>query len=160
MTGVAKLPRINPGTALNNPALSKVIPSNEKEQFSSLPSEELWNLEHKYDVYIDDCFGDNRFVLSGPMDGLVILNWQRNNMPLQIKQIDPLERKDLLRAFMKTTGLFYQPIVRFSQPDPSIEDYSRLLSNCSVFELNGGVDFEAAADACLHFLNNGKMSET
>ena len=156
MTGVAKLPRINPGTALNNPDLSKVIPDDEKDQFVSLTSEALWQLEHKYDVYIDECFGAKRFVLSGPMDGLIILNWQRNSGSLQIRKVNPAERSHLLPAFMKATGLFYLPNTRL-QPDPTIEEYSELLSHCPVYEISGGVDFEGAADACLQFLHNGEM---
>ena len=109
MIGVAKLPRINPGTALNNPDLDNVIPSHEKIRFTNLPIEDLWDIEQKYDVFIDECFGGDRFMLSGPMDGLVILNWQRDNSRLQIHEIIPDIRKDLLPAFIKATGLFFLP---------------------------------------------------
>jgi HprK-related kinase B len=160
MTGVAKLPRINPGTALNNPDLNNVIPADELKNFADLSGDSLWNLEHKYDVFIDTIFGPDRFVLSGPMDGLVILNWQRHDKPLQIRKVNPAERKDLLPAFMKTTGLFYLPDTSRKQADPELEEYIELLSRCSVFEISGGVDFEAAADACLQFLSNGKMPVT
>ena len=159
MVGVAKLPRINPGTALNNPHLSNVIPDDEKEQFAALESEALWNLEHKYDVFIDESFGPGRFELSGPMDGLVILNWQRNNSPLKVRKIKPAERPDLLPAFMKATGLFFIPGGAHSQTDPEIEQYIELLSECAVFEISGGIDFQTAAVACLQFLNDGTMPE-
>jgi len=160
MTGVAKLPRINPGTALNNPDLNRVIPQDEQKWFATLEGEELWDLEYKYDVFIDECFGDKRFVLSGPMDCLVILNWQRNNSRMQIRQVNPAERQDLLPAFMKATGLFFLPNGSRPHKDPSIGEYTELLSGCSIFEISGGVDFKAAADACLTFLANGKMPVT
>ena len=50
MRGVPKLPRINPGTALNNPDLVSVIPEDEKEVFGQMSTDEIWTLEHKYDV--------------------------------------------------------------------------------------------------------------
>jgi HprK-related kinase B len=160
MTGVAKLPRINPGTALNNPSLDKVIPPEEKKQFAALPPAELWGLEHKYDVFIDECFGSKKFVLSGPMDGLVILNWQRNDTPVQIKKANLSEQKDLLPAFMKATGLFYLSKSIAKKRDPTLEEYIDLLTGCEVYEVSGGVDFDGVSEACLEFLENGIMPET
>jgi HprK-related kinase B len=77
MSGVAKLPRINPGTILNNPTLTALLSDAEKATLSSLPEQELWELEQKFDVPINTCFGEDRFVLSAKMTGLVVLNWQR-----------------------------------------------------------------------------------
>lgn len=148
MYGVAKLPRINPGTALNNPHLAQVIPSEERRRFANLPVEELWGLEHKYDAYLDQCFGPDRFQLAAPLRGLVILNWQRKPEALRMAQVDLAQRPDLMLAFMKSPGLFYQPAGGVS-PDFSAAAYQRLLGDCPVYEFSGGVDFAAAAEACL-----------
>jgi HprK-related kinase B len=149
MHGVAKLPRINPGTALNNPHLQAVMSEAERRRFSSLPLEELWNLEHKYDAPIDDCFGPDRFELSAPLSGLVILNWRRNQEPMITRRVELTERTDLLPAFMKPAGLFFLPGDACRMPDPTPAGYLDLLSSCPVWEFSGGIDFEAATGACL-----------
>ncbi len=157
MYGVAKLPRINPGTILNNPSLQKIMSDEEREYFSDLPKEELWELEHKFDAPIDECFGPNRFVLDAPMYALAILNWKHNAGPVQVKEVNPAERRDLLPAFMKDTGLFFTPYNGCRMPEPSDENYIAHLSLCNVLEFSGGVDFETAAEKCISFLEKGSL---
>ena len=154
MYGIAKLPRINPGTALNNPDLAKVIPPQDRERFANLATEELWNLEHKYDVFLDHCFGPGRFSLAAPMEGLVILNWQRNQAPTVIREVDIRHRRDLLPAFMKSAGLFFLP-EHGEEIDHSEDAYLELLAKTRVFEISGGINFERACDACLAILSEG-----
>jgi HprK-related kinase B len=151
MHGVGKLPRVNPGTILNNPSLQELLPPRDFEQFASLPKADLWNLEYKYDVPIDRFFGANRFILSTPLDALIILNWKHNGEPTRMKQVDIENRRDLLPAFMKSTGLFFlhDPVMPASDPQES--DYIRFLKASQVFEISGGVDFEAAVKACLEW---------
>ncbi|MFZ5587923.1 MAG: HprK-related kinase B [Thermodesulfobacteriota bacterium] len=148
MYGVAKLPRINPGTALNNPHLAQVIPQPERRRFASLPADDLWSLEHKYDAHLDQCFGPDRFQLAAPLKGLVVLNWRREPQALHARRVDLRERPDLMAAFMKSPGLFYQPAAG-ADPDFSPPAYQRLLADCPVYEFGGGVDFAAAAETCL-----------
>lgn len=143
MTGVAKLPRINPGTALNNPDLASVIPPEEREEFAALASDEIWELEHKYDVDIAQCFGSNRFELNSPLDMLAILNWHRDQEGLVFSEVDLDERRDLLAAFKKDWGLFFLNNGR--EPDHSDQAYLDGLKGVRVFELSGGVDFLGAA---------------
>jgi len=151
MFGVAKLPRINPGTALNNPHLQKILSPEEKEHFSKLSKEELWKVEQKYDVFIDQCFGPNKFKLSGPMHGLVILNWYLDQkVKPELKVINVDERRDLLRAFIKSPGLFFLP-PKDKKLDFSEEKYVQVLKNCTVMELSGGIDFESAVEQYLDF---------
>ncbi|TIH13224.1 HprK-related kinase B [Marinifilum sp. JC120] len=157
MYGVAKQPRINPGTALNNPDLSCIVAPEDKEYFLSMPKEELWELEHKYDALIDECYGKNKFVLKAPMNGLVILNWQRDNSESVVKIIDPKERKDLLPAFMKEPGLFYLPDSAEKTSTPGVDAYADFLSKTTLIEISGGVDFDKAADACLKFMKEGSI---
>jgi HprK-related kinase B len=149
MHGVAKLPRINPGTVLNNPALRKIMTAEDLQRFSAMEEEALWNLEHKYDAPIDMCYGPDRFVLDADMAALVLLNWQRIDHPLCIQQVDLSQRRDLLPAFMKSVGLFFLPGETCRMPDPAEETYINLLSRCRVWELSGGIDFNKAAKACL-----------
>ena len=149
MSGVAKLPRINPGTALNNPNLTGILSESDRKRFSALSESDLWSLEHKYDAPIDACFGPGRFVLEGTMDGLAILNWKRGDGPPTVQKVDLARRPDLLPAFMKSTGLFFLPYDGCVMPDPTEAAYADLLSACTVLEIAGGIDFDAAAKEIL-----------
>jgi HprK-related kinase B len=157
MWGVAKMPRVNPGTVINNPDLDPVIPHHERERFEAMPKEELWDLEYKYDAFIDECFGPGKFKLMSPMAGLVILNWKRTDDPVVIKEVDIRQRRELMPSFMKSVGLFYQPEEAKPDGDATEEEYIELLEGCPVIELSGGVDFEKAARICLEFLKTGKL---
>lgn len=151
MFGVAKHPRINPGTALHNPDLASIITAEDKERFLRMTPEELWNLEHKYDALIDRLFGPDRFILQSPMRYLVLLNWSRDIEVTRFEEIDVHSRHDLLAAFMKDTGLFFVPEVDYA---PTASDYARALDGCRVFEVSGGVDFDFAAAGCLRLLES------
>jgi HprK-related kinase B len=156
MCGVPKLPRINPGTALNNPDLASVVPDEDRERFQELDPDELWQLEHKYDVFLDKCFGEGRFVLQAPMHGLVVLNWRRGGGETSIRFVKAQERPELLPAFMKAAGLFCLPNNGDAfWRDPEDQAYAGLLSQCDLVEVSGGVDFERAADFCIEYLVHG-----
>ncbi|OLN29892.1 HPr kinase [Desulfovibrio sp. DV] len=154
MAGVAKMPRVNPGTVLNNPNLASVMNAGDRARFAALPQAELWDLEHKYDAFIDECFGPGRFKLACPMAGLVILRWKRDASPLTASRVDLNQRRDLMPAFMKDVGLFYE----FEDPsEPSMASqnaYLELLGDLPVLEIDGGVDFHKAARECLTFLES------
>jgi HprK-related kinase B len=152
MYGVAKMPRVNPGTVLNNPSLAKVMPEADRVAFKDLPIEELWSLEHKYDAFIDECFGPGRFDLEAEMKGLAILNWKRGGGDLKVTPVDIAARRDLLPAFMKSTGLFYDINHDMPVPDFSEEAYLEGLKGCTVLEVTGGADFDRAADELAKFL--------
>jgi HprK-related kinase B len=151
MHGVAKHPRINPGTALNNPDLTGVLDEPERARYQGLPADDLWRLERKYDALVEKCFGPGRFTLAAPLSGLVLLNWQRDGGPLAVRAVDPGRRLDLLAALIKAPGLFC-PAAEGGRP---AEEYARLLHGCAVMEFSGGVDFAAGAAACLEFLRTG-----
>jgi HprK-related kinase B len=152
MYGVAKLPRINPGTALNNSALTCLLSSSEREEFSTLSQEDLWQVEYKYDVPIDKCFGQGRFELGGTMSELIILNWHYLDKRCQMTEVSIASRYDLLEAFWKNPGLFFlnhegQTI------DLSFDRYAEMLSCCRVFEITGGIDFQKASQQCMDIMH-------
>ncbi|MBF0529390.1 MAG: HprK-related kinase B [Deltaproteobacteria bacterium] len=147
MKGVPKLPRINPGTALNNPNLVSVIPEEEVSMFQGLTPAQTWVLEHKYDVDINRCFGTNRFRLESPLTHLGILNWRLDGGPMDIEPVDLRVRPDLLRAIKKDPGLFYMP-ANGNHSNLTENNYLDLLESVQVFELSGGTDFALAARLC------------
>lgn len=152
MYGVAKMPRVNPGTVLNNPSLSGVMSDEDRVAFKDLPIEELWSLEHKYDAFIDECYGVGRFDLEARAKGLAILNWKRGGGELTVARVDIDKRRDLLPAFMKSTGLFYDSGTDMPVPDFSEDAYVAFLKDCTVLEVTGGADFERAAEELTKFL--------
>ncbi len=157
MVGVPKLPRINPGTVLNNPSLRSVMPAAERRALQGLSPDALWSLEQKYDCFIDQCFGPGRFRLAGPMEALVLLNWEPNDAPLVVRRVSLRQREDLLPAFMKSVGLFYESADGFQTPEIPPALYQEALDVAEVFEFSGGADFERAADQCLAYLRSGEM---
>jgi HprK-related kinase B len=158
MHGVAKQPRINPGTALSNPDLVGIVSETERRRLESLSEGELWALEDKYDAPVDQCFGPERFVLEAPMNALVVLEWNRDKEPLVIEQVDPAKHSDLLSAFRKERGLFYLSDDGYGRTHNPIGEYADLLRDCPVVRMAGGIDFEKAADACLGLLETGRIT--
>ncbi|MEW6260793.1 MAG: HprK-related kinase B [Thermodesulfobacteriota bacterium] len=146
MHGVAKLPRINPGTILNNPSLHGILSGGDALRYARMAPADLWAVEEKYDVPIERCFPKSRFLLSSPMHALVILNWKLHGGSVRIHRLCLDERRDLLGAFMKSTGLFFLGYKNGSAEEPGEETYLAYLKGIRVFEVTGGVDFHAVLD--------------
>jgi len=151
MTGVAKYPRINPGTIISIKEIENILPVSKREKYRQLDKNDLWNLEEKYDLLINEVYGANRFQLKAEMKALVILNWQHNEEKTIIKELNPSERYDLFPAFMKSAGLFYfdQGIESIDKPK---EIYNNFLQDCQVFEVTGGVDFKQTTDYFIDYI--------
>ena len=143
--GIPKLPRINPGTIVHNPRLHSLIPAAERKSLLALPKDELWELEEKYDVMIDEIYGHDRITSEAPLKAFLVLNWQRNSdQPLKLQQVDLTERRDLLGAIMKSPGPFYQYADgRFFQDSTALEaqPYLDTLKDIAVYEASGSIDF-------------------
>ncbi len=155
--GIPKLPRINPGTIINNPKLAELIPAERRQTLLNLPAEELWNLDEKHDVYIDRIYGRNRIVRQAPLHALVILNWERNSSrSVQIRRVDLQVRTELLKSIMKSPGPFYQsPDGSFLSGSEPFEqkNYLDTIANVPVYEAYGGVDFQRLSEYCMEILD-------
>lgn len=153
MFGVAKHPRINPGTIVHNEKLQCILSPEERSEYLAMDPAELWPLEKKYDALIDEVYGENKFVLNGDLDGLVILNWKRENEEAtSISKVDLNDRPDLHGAFMKSAGLFTGPN---DELDRSAASYLELMDGLTVFEVTGKVDFEYASSYFSEWLDHG-----
>jgi HprK-related kinase B len=143
--GIPKLPRINPGTIVHNPRLHGLISSEKREELLKLPVEELWHLEDKYDVHVDQVYGAGRIVDHAPIDSFLILNWKRDSdEDTSIEQVDLATRTDLLGALMKSPGPFYQfPDGGFQQDDVEFDEaaYIETLRDVKIYEARGHIDF-------------------
>lgn len=156
MHGVPKQPRVNPGTLLNNPDLTRVLEPQRIEQLERLPIDELWELEEKYDVDVERIYGPGRWQLSSSLDALLVLNWSRKESePASFRQVDLRERRDLLELIMKGPGPFHRGEDGvFSRDDAAPDPEPYLVNTAAVpcYEATGRVDFEAGADFCLQLL--------
>jgi len=153
VNGVPKQPRINPGTAINNPDLMSIIPEQRQQELARLPAAELWELEEKYDADVENLFRPGCFKLEASLNGFLILNWQRQSSePTRFERVDIRNRTDLLAAVMKSPGPFYVP-KGHQQPDGVTdvipEEYLAVLSAIPVFEASGEVDFDKAVKFCI-----------
>jgi HprK-related kinase B len=157
MSGIPKLPRINPGTALHNPNLVGILPPDRLAAVRDLPPEELWELEEKYDVYVDRVFPGNGYTLTADTAALVVLSWNRSHAgPAETRRVDLRDRPDLLAAVMKNPGPFfegYDGAHPASPCPPDTDAYLTVLSGLPVYEFHGGVDFTAAARVCMRLLD-------
>ncbi|MEE2730363.1 MAG: HprK-related kinase B [Pseudomonadota bacterium] len=151
VAGVPKLPRINPGTIVNNPVLQSILSPQRREQLQSLPAAELWELEEKYDVDVLELYGDDRIQHLAELDCFLLLNWQHNGTETVIQAVDLDQRRDLLPALMKAPGPFYQQSngqFLSDQTPLDAQRYVDVLAGAAIYEVSGGVDFDALAHWC------------
>lgn len=144
--GVPKLPRVNPGTLLNNTRLRGLMDEDDQHYFDNLPYSELWDIERKYDVPVEALYGADRILASSPLMAVIILNWQHDSdQQTTIQTVDISTRRELLAAVKKAPGPFYQDASgEFLQDERVVneEPYLALLQQSQVWELSGKVDIE------------------
>jgi HprK-related kinase B len=158
--GIPKLPRINPGTIVHNPALHGLLTTEQRDAYLAMPPDQLWILEDKYDVHIDTVYGPGRISEQASLSAFLVLNWERGSRPLKVERVNLDERRDLLAAIMKSPGPFYQfTDGRFFEDTMALdpEPYLKTLDGIDIFEASGGLDFDALSQHCLDELMGGKV---
>ena len=156
-TGIPKLPRVNPGTIVNNDRLQPLLSKQRISELQAMPKQELWHLEEKYDVDVTAVYGEGKIVTQAPIDTFLILNWSFNSdESCLIQPVDINERTELLKAVMKSPGPFYQfADGSFYQDDmqQNPEDYLEYFTDIRVLEATGKVDFDMASRYCHEYLS-------
>ncbi len=154
--GIPKLPRINPGTIVNNPRLHPLLTEEQRGQLSKLHRDALWQLEQKYDVDIDRLYGVDRIQHETELRKFLVLNWQHDAAKdVQLDEVDLSVRADLLSAIMKPSGPFYIDGRGYFNRDDAIpdpQDYLAALESVVVYEASGRIDFERLGALCLNEL--------
>lgn len=149
--GIPKLPRINPGTIVTNARLAGLIDEEREEELRTLEPDELWHLEEKYDLHIDDIYGPGRISHDAHLTDFWVLNWSRDSATAtEVKKVELDDRPDLLSAIMKSPGPFYQGTDGVFWTDRSEMDtssYLNALKGVQVWEVTGLIDFDALFDA-------------
>lgn len=144
MYGIAKYPRVNPGTLLHQPELASLISEVDMRRYRAMASEALWELEEKYDAFVEQAF-DCKFRLASAMNLFVILDWDRQNgSPTRLDLVDPVRVPDLINTVVKSPGLLL-PKANARIGTALQESYIDLLKGCDLYVLSGAVDFDKAA---------------
>ncbi len=143
--GIPKLPRVNPGTIINNERLRPILSDDRQKELESLPKQNLWDLEEKYDVLLHDLYGYGKITSKAKLKAFLILNWQRDSEDdCAIEKVELADRRDLLAAIMKSPGPFYQyKDNHFYSDDTKLDEdaYFELLKNTVIYEATGNIDF-------------------
>ncbi len=151
MHGIPKYPRINPGTVIHQPELRHIASPENLARYEAMPRDELWDLEEKYDAFVEDAFGV-KFQLGSTMKMFIALDWDRNlNAPAVLEQRDPASCPDLVRTIMKSPGVML-PGAAARTDGRDLAPYLTLLKHCDFYALTGGVDFDEAADQVMALL--------
>jgi len=147
------MPRVNPGTLLNNPDLAGILPPERQRALAAQPREELWDLEEKYDVMVDAVYGPERSVYRSALSGLLILNWswKDGGSPTEFQEVRLEQRSDLLELIMKSPGVFHRDergrnASETARPDPA--SYLQVARGLRVWEAKGAPHFELAVRFC------------
>ncbi|HXX39902.1 MAG TPA: HprK-related kinase B [bacterium] len=142
MIGVPKQPRVNPGTLLRVPSLTRLLPADEVTRYRPLPPEQLWVLEHKHDVDVDAIYGPGTVQLRGRLRAVFLLRWSINSRGWSVHTVPPGERVAALSRVVKGLGVY-------DVAPPSAEARDRTLAaaceTVSVYEVSGRADLDRLA---------------
>jgi HprK-related kinase B len=154
--GIPKLPRINPGTIVNNSRLFPLIDAQSRERLLQMGKKALWQLEQKYDVDINGLYGHGRIQHETELHRFMVLNWQHDSAePVQLNRVDLTQRRDLLAAMMKPSGPFYIDAAgSFNRDDamPQASVYLSALEHVEIYEARGRIDFTGLGALCMNEL--------
>jgi HprK-related kinase B len=146
--GLAKLPRVNPGTLLHAERLRHILPEERQQALRQMPQSELWSLEEKYDVQIEDEYGPNRVRLAGNLSRLIMLDWSLDSVETtQLELVDLSVEPDVIEGLRKRPGPFYQDksgaFADLNAID-SVVHYCSELEHVDVYRLTGKINFDRA----------------
>ena len=145
--GVAKQPRVNPGTLLNNARLTDILPVERQTVLKRLTTAELWQQEEKYDVMVSQYYGQDKLGHQTPLEHVILLNWlPGGSEPVKLQTISLDDRPELIKAIAKSPGSFYQDTqghFLMTAQMPVDHQYQDMLRHLKVWEVTGGADFDA-----------------
>ncbi|MFT5721135.1 MAG: HprK-related kinase B [Motiliproteus sp.] len=148
--GVAKLPRVNPGTLLHSERLKHILPVDQQLELRQLTQQALWVLEQKYDVQIEDQYGPDRVQLQGELTTLLMLDWSLDSTePTRLERVNLEDEPQAIEGLRKRPGPFFQDTAgAFADLNAcaTLETYCALLKGVRVFRLVGLIDFDKAFD--------------
>jgi len=145
--GVAKHPRVNPGTLIHSERLIDILPTEERDRFTDMPKSQLWDIEQKYDVLIPNAYGEGKTALSGTLKHLILLDWALDaTAPTAQSSVDITQTPEALEGLRKSPGPFFQHVDGHfpTEQAQSAKIYAEHLASVEVLRLTGTIDFERA----------------
>ena len=137
MSGVPKWPRVNPGTLLAIENLTPLMSPEDTAKYSAMPPGELWGIEHKHDVRVDEIYGLERVALASRLDAIYALAWKHGAGEPSMRRAEPAEMREALGPYFKS-GL-YDP----SDGElPSAERFADLIGDVPVTVVTGGIEMD------------------
>lgn len=151
-TGIPKLPRVNPGTLFHNMRLRGLLDGQRRAELEAMPTAQLWHLEEKHDVDIEQCYGHERIQPVAPLSAFLLLDWHfDSHQACRIEAVDIQRESHLLQAVMKSPGPFYQHADGHFFSDSEVlprQPYLDFLTDVQVYRASGRVDFGQAVAFC------------
>ncbi|MCG8532326.1 MAG: hypothetical protein MI749_16920, partial [Desulfovibrionales bacterium] len=117
-------------------------------------TEALWQVEHKYDALIPECFGPARFNPKAPLNAVIILHWRKSADPMIIERIHSQDKLRYLPNITKKNDLLYLPENK-NYTDPTTLDYFAALADTPIFIIRGGINFVEATSKLMKLLLTG-----
>jgi len=143
MLGVPKKPRINPGTIVGNPKLHGMMDPAELARYQAMPREELWHVEHKFDLDVKSVFGPGAERATAMLHAAFFIDWAVESSDPCRCGLLPRERyPEFYRAVFKDGGVFDLRNSETSLKPHHEAEYERVLEGIPVYHVTGGVSFE------------------
>jgi HprK-related kinase B len=155
MRGVVKRPRVCAGTMHGDPRLREQLPKDARDRYGRMPFDELFGLEEKYDVDVEETYGPGRAKDRGRFRRLYCLMWTRDGEGLTFERADP-SADGFWDAFgpglCRDAGVYDRSRRDSLWNAGKSERWRRELDGLEVFLVKGRLDFDRAADALLDHL--------
>ncbi len=135
VAGLPKKPRVNPGTLLASASLSRLVPQPRRQAYEALPREELWQLEEKTDVDVQQHLGA-RSHLQAPLGRVYSLEWRPGGSGLEQRSLDAEAALTALQVTAKDFGPYD---LRGSERDARRE-YGRIARRAPFIGVTGRAD--------------------
>src|SRR5262249_22962423 len=125
-----------------------------RDALSALPPNELWQLERKRDVDLDQVYGPGTTELRGDLRALVLLRWRGDGDPLHCRRLDSAQALAAGPVFYKDLGVFgLDRPIRAERAADRLSAYAELLSSLRVVEVRGRWDFAALGQVVSELLD-------
>lgn len=149
MLGVPKKPRINPGTIVGNPKLHGMMPAEELARYQAMPMEELWHVEHKFDLDVKTVFGPQAEKATALLHAAFFIDWKVGGGDYHCDLLPAERYPEFFRAVFKDGGVFDLRNHETSLKPEHEAEYARVLEDIPIYHVTGGVSFESLVESIL-----------
>lgn len=145
--GYPKQPRVNPGTLLNHRRLANLLGPERRAELSAMASADLWGLENKLDVDLEQIYGDGTVELRGTLAVLLLLKWKLSGEAFSLRRLDPTSALANVPILRRDLGAFDLEAKSRARAVQELLKFAEVLGRIAVVEVTGKTDFGALVDA-------------